>query len=68
MNTNFYHRSTVIRRNRGRIQMLKIEGEWTTDPTILANHVTEHFNRLFHRVNRDNQVAEVPWEGRKIDG
>lgn len=66
-NTNYYHRSTVIRRNRGRVQALKIEGEWVSDPIILANHVNNHFSQLFGRVDREVHPTDGAWRGHTID-
>lgn len=34
-NTRFYHRATMIRRNRRRVNLLKIDGEWVSNSSIL---------------------------------
>ena len=46
-NTKFFHLTTVARRNFNRVTRLKIDGEWTTDPIVLKDHVMEYFHDLF---------------------
>lgn len=58
-NTSYNHRSTVIQRNWRRVRNLKIEGEWFSDPTILANHVSDHCNRLFDKVDQETETIEL---------
>lgn len=48
-NTKFYHLSTIMRRNRGRNRMLKIDGVWNSDPTVLSDHINNYFFKLFWR-------------------
>lgn len=48
-NTSFYHKSTMIRRNRGRIRALKINNEWVSNPNSLSTHITDYFSVLFGR-------------------
>lgn len=46
-NTSYYHRSTMIRRNQNKIGSLRINGEWSSDPAVLQQHVKEYFPGLF---------------------
>ncbi|XP_019162015.1 PREDICTED: uncharacterized protein LOC109158583 [Ipomoea nil] len=48
-NTTFYHKATLIRRNRSRITMLKIDGEWISNPQIIKDHIANYFKCLFGR-------------------
>lgn len=57
----------MIRRNRGRVHALKINGEWVSESKLLGEYVTDHFKCLFGRVDRDDQDMENGWGGRKID-
>lgn len=66
-NTRFYHRSTIIWRNRGRVKMLKIEGEWTSNSQIIERHVSNYFEKLFYRWQTEvDGSSEMP-VGRKIE-
>lgn len=51
-NTSFYHRSTIIRRSRGLIRILKVNDGWTFDEKILIDHVNNFFSILFGWVER----------------
>ena len=47
-NTKYYHASTLIRRNRNRIEALKdIEGNRVSNPTLLDKMVEDFFKDLF---------------------
>ncbi|XP_019163545.1 PREDICTED: uncharacterized protein LOC109159892 [Ipomoea nil] len=66
-NTNYYHKSTVIRRSRGRVRALKINGEWTSDPIILKDHITEFFSSLFRRNNQMGQTTSESHHGYSLN-
>ncbi|XP_019158195.1 PREDICTED: uncharacterized protein LOC109154910 [Ipomoea nil] len=65
-NTNFYHRSTIIRRSRGRVRSLKINGEWNSEPNALKEHVSHFFYNLFCRVNQDGLNTPDTHSGPRI--
>lgn len=53
-NTRFYHASTVIRRNRSRVEALKNnEDDWITDPEELKKMVRDFFTKVFSEDNDD---------------
>ncbi|XP_019155168.1 PREDICTED: uncharacterized protein LOC109152041 [Ipomoea nil] len=62
-NTRFYHNSAMIRRNKNRIRFLKIQGNWSNDPLLLADHITSFFSNLFEEVATDSRVTMVPVTG-----
>nr|GLL25014.1 uncharacterized protein LOC109163410 [Ipomoea trifida] len=65
-NMAFYHKSTLIRRNRARIRMLKINGEWNFDFKVILDHISNFFIDLFNRRSPDPDVMNVTYEGPKI--
>lgn len=67
MNTKFYHRSTIVRRNQGRIKLLKIHGEWVSDFHVLTNHITNYFKCLIDRSQTEDDLDSSLFEGRPID-
>ncbi|KAF7154187.1 hypothetical protein RHSIM_Rhsim01G0110800 [Rhododendron simsii] len=47
-NTRFFHLTTIQRRQRNQIAKLKAEnGEWQTDPALIANTIQSHFSKLY---------------------
>ncbi|XP_031126953.1 uncharacterized protein LOC116029190 [Ipomoea triloba] len=53
-NTRFYHTATVIKRNRGRVRFLKIQGSWTDEPATVSNHIINYYVSLFCRLPRED--------------
>lgn len=45
-NTKFFHVSTLVRRHRNRVDALKINNHWCTDPDQLRDHVSGFYNSL----------------------
>nr|GMD59866.1 LINE-type retrotransposon LIb DNA [Ipomoea batatas] len=66
-NTSFYHKSTLIRRNRARIRMLKIDGEWNADLKVISDHLSNFFIDLFDRRDPDHGITNVIYVGPKIN-
>nr|GLL39690.1 uncharacterized protein LOC109163410 [Ipomoea trifida] len=66
-NTAFYHKSTLIRRNKARIRMLKISGEWNSDFKDISNHVSNFFIDLFNRRTPAQDIIDIPHEGPKLN-
>ncbi|XP_031127486.1 uncharacterized protein LOC116029577 [Ipomoea triloba] len=56
-NTRYYHTSTMIRRNKSRVRLLKLQGEWTDDPLRVSTHIIDYFSALFCRSGRDETVS-----------
>jgi len=47
-NTSYFHTSTVIRRRRNRIKMLKNdEDQWVSDTRDLEKLVLDYYSRLY---------------------
>lgn len=47
-NSRFFHLTTIQRRQRNQIAKLKDEnGEWQTDPNLIANVIQNHFRKLY---------------------
>nr|GMC79836.1 LINE-type retrotransposon LIb DNA [Ipomoea batatas] len=65
-NMAFYHKSTLIRRNRARIRMLKVNGEWNSDFKVILDHISNFFIDLFNRRSPDPDDMNVTYEGPKI--
>ncbi|CAA7018343.1 unnamed protein product [Microthlaspi erraticum] len=63
-NTSFFHTSTIIRRRRNRIEMLKKDdGSWVTNAPELENLAVEYYRRLYSMVDVDEVVPPLPREG-----
>lgn len=64
-NTSFYHRSTIVRLNRGRVRLLKINGGWISNSLLLIEHITNYFKGLFGRsmTRTDNHSQNVGGSG-----
>lgn len=63
-NTKFFHTSTVIRRRRNRIKMLKADdGSWVTDTVALENMTIEYYRCLYSMEDVDHVVEKLPQEG-----
>lgn len=41
-NAKFYHRSTTVWKNSGRVRMLKIDGEWVSNRQSLSDHISNY--------------------------
>ncbi|XP_019157963.1 PREDICTED: uncharacterized protein LOC109154684 [Ipomoea nil] len=65
-NTTFYHRATLVRRNRARVTMLKVNGEWISNPQIIKEHITNFFKCLVGRNQDDIREAPTFVSGRAI--
>lgn len=60
-NTIFFHISTIIKRKRNCIEKLKIEGDWTNDSHIIADHINCYYNDLFSKdANGDLDDLDFP--------
>lgn len=63
-NTSFFHTSTIIRRKRNRIDMLKNEeGSWITNATELENLANEYYKRLYSMADVEPVVDTLPRDG-----
>lgn len=63
-NTKFSHLSTVIRRRRNCIDMLKDEaGNWVSDPKVLEVLAVEYFWRLYSLDDVEQQVEALSRRG-----
>ncbi|KAG7585751.1 Pentatricopeptide repeat [Arabidopsis thaliana x Arabidopsis arenosa] len=59
-NTSFFHTSTIIRRRRNRIEMLKNdEGNWISDAQELENHAIDYYKRLYSLENVDEATVSL---------
>ncbi|XP_035545422.1 uncharacterized protein LOC118348263 [Juglans regia] len=57
LNTKFFHASTVIRRRRNMIDCLKTgRNQWSTDPSIIATTIQDHFQKIFTSSNPSPSV------------
>lgn len=56
-NTKYFHTSTIIRRRRNRIEMLKNnDGAWISDPTELENLAVGYYQRLYSMEDIDHEM------------
>jgi len=63
-NTSFFHTSTIIRRRRNRIDMLKDEEDrWVVDMAELEKLALEYYRRLYSLDDVDPVVDRLPKEG-----
>ncbi|CAA7042518.1 unnamed protein product [Microthlaspi erraticum] len=63
-NTTFFHTSTVIRRRRNRIEMLKNgDGVCVSDRNELEDMAVEYFRRLYSLDDVEENVEALPSEG-----
>lgn len=63
-NTTFFHTSTMIRRRRNRIEMLKNdEDRWTSDPLELEELVVTYYKRLYSMADVEPVMTRLPREG-----
>lgn len=67
-NTKFYHTSTVVWKNKGRIRMLKIEGEWVFDPIQIKTCIIDFFSSLFgESIHVPNEIILAPPGLKKVE-
>ena len=60
-NTRYYHASTLAKRNRNRIDSLRLPSrEWVSDPTTLENLVTDYYKMLFIEEVSDLPDRDIP--------
>lgn len=63
-NTKYFHTSTIIRRRRNRIEMLKDdEDKWVEEPQELAKMVVEYYQKLYSVEDVDSVVERLPYAG-----
>lgn len=63
-NTTFFHASTIVRRRRTRIEMLKNDdGVWLSSAPELEKLAIEYFQRLYSLNDVDQVVEPLPEEG-----
>lgn len=63
-NTKFFHTSTIIRRRRNMIEMLKNdEGSWVTNAQDLEKIAVEYYKRLYSLEDVDLVVETLPPRG-----
>lgn len=54
-NTKYFHATTIQRRQRNKLTMLKIdEQHWTRDPKALKQHVMDYYCSLYDSVGPRN--------------
>lgn len=63
-NTSFFHTSTVIRRRKNRIEMLKKDdGSWVSDREELEQLAIEYYKRLYSMEDVDAVAPRLPRDG-----
>ncbi|CAA7036314.1 unnamed protein product [Microthlaspi erraticum] len=63
-NTTFFHASTIVRRRRNRIEMLKNEeGIWLSSTPELEKLAIDYFQRLYSMDDVDEVVEALPMDG-----
>ncbi|CAN0854236.1 hypothetical protein LINGRAHAP2_LOCUS5868 [Linum grandiflorum] len=58
--TAFFHTSTKVRRKRNRIESLKIDGTWSSNPEEVKQAVVDYFRNLFQEEPRDGTRPKLP--------
>lgn len=60
-NTKYLHTSTIIRRRRNRIEMLKDEeGRWISNSQDLESLAVNHYKRLYSMDDVEQDVEKLP--------
>lgn len=60
-NTSYFHTSTIIRRRRNRVEMLKNdEGGWISEPKELENLAVSYYKRLYSMEDVEAVVDKLP--------
>lgn len=54
-NMKFFHQSTIMRRRRNKIMMLKIDNEWIKNDETLREHAFHHFASQFQEASRSSR-------------
>lgn len=63
-NTKFFHTSTIIRRRRNRIEMLKNDEDvWISEATQLEKLAVEYYSRLYSLADVDPVAPKLPQVG-----
>lgn len=63
-NTKYFHTSTIIRRRRNRIEMLKDdEDKWVEKPQELAKMAVQYYQRLYSSDDVESIVERLPYVG-----
>lgn len=63
-NTKYFHTSTIIRRRRNRVEMLKNEeGRWITEAKELEEMAVAYYERLYSMADVDDVVEQLPSDG-----
>lgn len=63
-NTKYFHTSTIIRRRRNKIEMLKDDGgRWISQPHELEESTINYYQRLYSLDDVDPIVETLPQEG-----
>lgn len=63
-NTKYFHTSTIIRRRRNKIEMLKDDGgRWISQPHELEESAINYYQRLYSLDDVDPIVETLPQEG-----
>ncbi|KAG7559686.1 Reverse transcriptase domain [Arabidopsis thaliana x Arabidopsis arenosa] len=63
-NTTYFHTSTIIRRRRNRIEMLRNNEEhWVSDPQELEKLAVDYYQRLYSLDDVPREVERLPPEG-----
>ncbi|GAA0184298.1 hypothetical protein LIER_31586 [Lithospermum erythrorhizon] len=62
VSTSFFHTSTVVRKHKNNIKMLKDSlGAWITYASHIASHITSHFSEAFTTV-RSCSYSKFPFQ------
>ncbi|KAG7591715.1 Zinc finger CCHC-type [Arabidopsis thaliana x Arabidopsis arenosa] len=63
-NTKYFHTSTIIRRSRNRVEMLKNEeGRWSSDQIELEKLAVDYYTRLYSMDDVEAVVERLPADG-----
>nr|GMD23947.1 ribonuclease H [Ipomoea batatas] len=62
-NTSYYHRAAIIRRNRGRVRTLKINGHWVSADKVIKDHITNFFKALISKNQLTTEGMDEYWGG-----
>lgn len=63
-NTKFFHTSTIIRRRKNRIEMLRADdGRWVSDKQQLEALAVSYYKRLYSMEDLDQVVEQLPQDG-----
>ncbi|XP_074267507.1 uncharacterized protein LOC141590888 [Silene latifolia] len=62
-NTSYFHVSTLVRRWRNKINMLKnADNEWVDNPSEVKQIIVDYYKKLYTEEGGDDEDDQLPWD------